>query len=30
MEKTQAKQLGELAALIGAALIIPFILMCIQ
>lgn len=30
MEKTQVKQLGELAALIGAVLIIPFIIACIQ
>ena len=30
MEKANIKQFGELAALLGGALIIPFILMCIQ
>jgi hypothetical protein len=30
MDKADIKQLSELAALIGAVLIIPFIIMCIQ
>lgn len=30
MEKTNIKQYGELAAILGGALIIPFILMCLQ